>query len=154
MKLIFRVNDFPYSIVWQFSNAIYLAWKHFSFDFLMQHTSLANDTSHMFNHWVAWTFRSSGDKGMGHWGSLVTAASIFQSSTACTQAAVFTQTHHTTLILKSRFSKHQRWETRRQVWQCTFWSFKFFKLCSCAILFLSSVSNHVNKPFNSLCSLF
>lgn len=65
VKLI-RVNDFPYSLKWQLLSSIYLAWKYFSFDFLIQHTSLANDISQVFNHWVAWTFQFSGEKGMGH----------------------------------------------------------------------------------------
>lgn len=46
---------------------------------------------------------------------------LFQSSTLCKQTAVLLQKHHNVLILKPRFSKHNRWETRRRVWQLIFW---------------------------------
>lgn len=114
VKLIFRVNGFPFFLILQLFNSIYLALKYFSFDFLTHHTSLTNNTQ-KFLTIVALPFRFSGGKGLGCCFFLATRVTIFPSFIPCKQAAVFTQTHHNMLILKSRFSKHFKWEIRSQV---------------------------------------
>lgn len=91
---------------------------------------------------------------------------LFQSSTFCKQTAVLLQKHHNILILKSRLSKHNRWETRRQVWQLIFWYLlqRYFSFCfpsfAAVHLFHLSVIKHTSFTillvayFNEIQSLF
>lgn len=141
MKLIFSANDILRSLIRELLNCTYLA-LNFLVDLLIKDRSIINDVLRVCICWLA--RQLSGDKGMRCRVFLARRAIVFfQSSTSCKQAVVLIQTHHNMLILKSRFSKHNRWETRRQVWQLIFWYllpmvFQIFFSSFAAVQFCSS----------------